>query len=497
MPVFTPGRRWQPPYLPFKREPFNKRALARLEVAIKGPLFGCRMCGNCLLQETAFICPMECPKGERNGPCGGSTKEHCYVDETRPCIWYKIYERSFAMGREDHLLEVLPPLDWDKVGTEQWSGVVNRVKEIGVGKAVGDLLFKPAEVRYQTWGEIFDPIREPDWWQGDNKYHAPQYTEPVSELERRLKSGEFVVTAEVAPPISCKTDKMCKHIENIKPYVAAINFTDNPSATPRTASWACSKMAVDLGAEPVMQIAARDRTRVGLQSEVLGAYDLGIRNILCISGDSMKMAPSPRGRMDVIDIDSIQMLWILRRMRDEGRYMDGRAIKTPPQYFLGAAASPFASEPKFQALREEKKINAGAQFFQTNLVYDIDHMEIWLNELAKRNILDKVYILIGITPLKTVKMAKYMNDSVPGVSIPDALLKRMEDADKAGNAQEEGVQIALELIEKIKEFRGQGVNGLHIMAVGWEDIVPRIVSKAKISEMGSAIHEKEAEHVPS
>jgi methylenetetrahydrofolate reductase (NADPH) len=279
--------------------------------------------------------------------------------------------------------------------------------------------------------------------------------------------------------------------------VAAINFTDNSSATPRTASWACSKMAVDLGAEPVMQIAARDRTRVGLQSEVLGAYDLGIRNILCISGDSMKMAPSPRGRMDVIDIDSIQMLWILRRMRDEGRYMDGRAIKTPPQYFLGAAASPFASEPKFQALREEKKINAGAQFFQTNLVYDIDHMEIWLNELAKRNILDKVYILIGITPLKTVKMAKYMNDSVPGVSIPDALLKRMEDADKAGNAQEEGVQIALELIEKIKEFRGQGVNGLHIMAVGWEDIVPRIVSKAKISEMGSAIHEKEAEHVPS
>jgi methylenetetrahydrofolate reductase (NADH) len=497
MPGFTPGRRWQPPYLPFKREPFNKRALATLEVAIKGPLFGCRMCGNCLLQETAFICPMECPKGERNGPCGGSTKEHCYVDETRPCIWYKIYERSFAMGREDHLLEVLPPLDWDKVGTEQWSGVMHRVGEIGTGKAISGLIARNPEVRYQTMESIFEPIREPDWWQGDNKYHAPKYTEPVSELERRLKAGEFVVTAEVAPPVSCKTDKMCKHIENLKPYVAAINFTDNPSATPRTASWACSKMAIERGAEPVMQIAARDRTRVGLQSEVMGASDLGIRNILCISGDSMKMAPSPRGRMDVIDIDSIQMLWILRRMRDEGKYMDGREIKTPPQFFLGAAASPFASEPKFQALREHKKINAGAQFFQTNLVYDTEHMEVWLNELAKRNILDKVYILIGITPLKTLKMAKYMNDEVPGVSIPLRLMNRMQHAEKAGNGQEEGVQIALELIEKIKKFRGQGVNGLHIMAVGWEDIVPRIVSEAKISEMGSAVPQKEAEQVPA
>jgi hypothetical protein len=234
MPGFTPGRRWQPPYLPFDREPFSKRALATVEKAIKGPLFGCRMCGNCLLQETAFICPMECPKGERNGPCGGSTKAHCYVDETRPCIWYQIYDRSFKLGREEHLLEVLPPLDWDNVGKEQWSGVMHRVGEVGTGKVLG---------------------REPDWWQGDNQYHAPKYSEPASELERRLKAGEFVVTAEIAPPVSCKTDKMCKHIETLKAYVAAVNFTDSPSATPRTASWACSKMALERGAEPVMQIA--------------------------------------------------------------------------------------------------------------------------------------------------------------------------------------------------------------------------------------------------
>jgi methylenetetrahydrofolate reductase (NADPH) len=188
----------------------------------------------------------------------------------------------------------------------------------------------------------------------------------------------------------------------------------------------------------------------------------------------MKMAPEPRGRMDMIDLDSIQMLWVLRRMRDEGKYLDGRSMKFPPKYFLGAAASPFASEPRFQAIREHKKVNAGAQFFQTNLVFDPDGLEVWLNELAKRNILDRVFILIGITPLKSLKMAEYMHYEVPGVSIPEKLLKRMEAA--GDGAEEEGVKIALEIIEAVKDK--QGVNGIHLMAVGWEEIVPKIVTEA-------------------
>jgi methylenetetrahydrofolate reductase (NADPH) len=245
-------------------------------------------------------------------------------------------------------------------------------------------------------------------------------------------------------------------------------------------SWACSTIAIQQGAEPVMQIAARDRTRVGLQAEVLGANALGIKNILCLSGDSMKMSPEPRGRMDIIDLDSIQMLWVLRRMRDEGIYLDGRTMKFPPKFFLGAAASPYASEPRFQAIREHKKVNAGAQFFQTNLVFDLETMEIWLNELAKRNVLDKVFILIGITPLKSLKMAQYMNNDVPGVFIPDVLLKRMEAA--GDGAEEEGVQIALELIAGVKKM--QGVHGLHIMAVNWEEIVPRIVTEAGLLPEG-------------
>lgn len=480
MPIFTPGRRWQPPYLPFRKEKFGDRILESVERISKGPMFGCRMCGNCLLQETAFICPMECPKGLRNGPCGGSTPEKCYVDKTRPCIWFKIYERSFKMGREEMLLEVLPPLDWEKVGTETWGDVARQVKKVGYGKFFGGLFSADKEIRENNWSSVFKPVRQPEWWQGDSEYHPAKYSEPVSDLEKRLKAGEFVVTSEVAPPVTVATKKLISNIDIVKPYVAAINFTDCPSATPRMSSWSCSATAIKQNAEPVMQIAARDRTRVGLQAEVMGAYNLGIRNILCLSGDSMSMSPSPRGRMDIVDIDSVQMLWVLRRLRDDAHYLDGRELKTPPQYFLGSAASPFASDPRTQAIREHKKINAGAQFFQTNLVYDADGLEIWLNELAKRNILDKVYILVGITPLKNFKMAKYMNDDVPGVFIPEPLLKRME---KAGDgAAEEGLTIALELIEKIRTK--QGVNGLHIMAVGWEEIVPRLVTEAGLLPKG-------------
>jgi methylenetetrahydrofolate reductase (NADPH) len=188
----------------------------------------------------------------------------------------------------------------------------------------------------------------------------------------------------------------------------------------------------------------------------------------------MEMSSIPKGKMDILDMDSVHMLWILRRMRDEAIYMDGRQIKFPPKYFLGAAGSPYASDPRIQAIREHKKVNAGAQFFQTNLVYDPDGLDDWLEALEKRGILDKVFILIGITPLKSLKVANYMNEEVPGVTIPEKLVKRMEAA--GDKAEEEGVQIALELIDAVKNKKG--VNGFHLMAVGWEEIVPRIITES-------------------
>jgi methylenetetrahydrofolate reductase (NADPH) len=381
------------------------------------------------------------------------------------------------LGREELLLEVLPPLDWEKVGEDTWRDIFRNVAKIGYKKVARGLLARSAETRKQTWDGIFRPVRQPEWWQGDSKYHPPAYTEPVSELERRLVAGEFVVTSEITPPLSAKTDKLIHNIESTRHYVSALNFTDNASAMPRMTSWACSQIAMEHEAEPVLQISARNRSRGNLQSEVIGATALGVRNILCVTGDSAKLSPSPRDKMDINDLDAIQMLWILRRMRDEGKYLDGREIKYPPKFFLGAAASPYSSNPVFQALREQKKVNAGAQFFQTNLVFDINGMENWLNELARRNVLDKVYILIGIAPIKSLKMAVMLSE-VPGVYLPAQILNRIDRANVAGNAQEEGVQIALELITKVKTYHRQGIHGIHLMPVGWDEIVPRLVMEA-------------------
>jgi len=475
MSGIKPARRWQPAFYPFKREKFGRRVLAKTELCIKGPLFGCRMCGNCLLQETAFICPMECPKGMRNGPCGGVTPEkNCYVDETRKCVWYAIYKRALKTGREEILLEVLPPLDWDKVGTETWGDVVRQIRKVGTGKFIGGIFLKDKVKKTEIWDSVFKTIRQPNWWQGDADHHPAANSEPVSDLERRLRKGEFVVATEVTPPLGIQTGKLVRNIDLVKPYVTAINFTDNSSARSRMSSIACCNVALSAKAQPVFQIAARDTTRSGLQSTVIGLNSMGIYNVLCVSGDSPKVGPSPTGNMNFIDLDSVQMLWILRRMRDEGIYLDGRKMKDNPKLFLGAATSPFASDSVIQAIKDHKKVNAGAQFFQTNLIFEPERLDLWLEQLYKRNLLNKVFIIIGLAPLKSYKIAQYLHSKIPGVSLPENILKRMEKAGES--APEEGVQIALELIDSIKGK--QGVNGIHIMTLGWESIVPRIVTEA-------------------
>src|SRR6185369_5333890 len=202
-----------------------------------------------------------------------------------------------------------------------------------------------------------------------------------------------------APPLAASPDEVVKKINLLRDHIDAANFTDNPSATPRMSSLACAVLSLQHGLEPVMQIAARDRTRMGLQSEVLGAAALGVRNVLCLTGDHSRLGPAPHGRMDIWDLDSIQMIWLLRRMRDECHFLDSRELKCSPELFLGAAGSPFASNDRFQAMREHKKVNAGAQFFQTNLIYDVDGFERWLAALDKRGVLRRVYILAGVTPI--------------------------------------------------------------------------------------------------
>ncbi len=506
MALFTPLRRWQPAFRPFGRTSLPGRMLAFTERCVKGPLFGCRMCGNCLLQETAFICHMECPKGIRNGPCGGVNNGYCYVDPKRRCVWALIYERSRRMHREHRLLEVLPPVDWDRAGTETWGEVVRKVREAGFRR-----IFFPAGIKSHARGKsetqpgrpthgqppgqsgndssghrrtrrhvignnleelVFKPIRQPEWWKGDAEYHPPAVTGPQSFLESSLRAGKFVITSEITPPLSASADKLKEKIELIKPWVSAINFTDGSSAIPRMSSIACCSIAAAHGADPVLQISARDSTRSGLQSQAVGANILGVKNILCLSGDSPRVGPKPRGNLNIIDLDSVQMLWILRRMRDEGIWLDGREMKHRPEFFLGAAASPFAQDPSLQVIRDRKKINAGAQFFQTNLVFDPDSLDGWLENLEKQQLLDKVFVLVGVSPLRTLSMAKYLNDKIPGITVPDHIMKRMEQA--GADASAEGIRIAVETIRRLRTK--PGISGVHIMPLGWEAAVPQIVN---------------------
>jgi len=330
---------------------------------------------------------------------------------------------------------------------------------------------RPSE-RKRKWDDFFREIRQPDWWQGDALPHPAPPHEAVSHLEEVLAAGKFAVTAEISPPVTADAEEVTRKVLLFKEYVDAVNFTDNPSATPRMSSLACSLLALRNGVEPVLQIAARDRTRMGLQGEVLGASALGIRNILCLTGDHPRLGPPPNGRMDIWDLDAIQSLWIIRQMRDEGHFLDCREIKCVPQAYLGAAGSPNSSTPLIQAMREEKKINAGAQFLQTNLVFDFERFVEYLEALERRDVTARAPLLVGVSPIRSVKAAHYMNQ-IPGVRVPDAYIQRME---ASADAKEESVQMTLELIDKIKRLRG--VRGLHFMSVTWESIVPRLIRES-------------------
>jgi methylenetetrahydrofolate reductase (NADPH) len=388
-----------------------------------------------------------------------------------------IYRRAERLGMLDKLLEVNPPIDGSRAGRETWIDLVQFYRERKQGPHPVHF-FTDRERFNREWNQFFFDLRQPDWWQGDAEYHPAAYEAPASHLEASLRTGRFVVTAEIAPPLGASGNIIKKKVGWLSGYVTAANFTDNASASARMNSLASSHMCLEAGLEPVMQLQTRDRTRTVLQSDAMGAAGLGIRNILCLSGDHHRFGPDPIAKPDQFDMDAVQLIWMLRRMRDEHIYLDGRNIKQPPMFFLGAAGSPYGALPQYEALRAEKKVNAGAQFIQTQPVFDYNGFVSWLEALDKRNILDKVYVLAGLVPLKSANAAHFMADDVPGVKIPKEFIRRMDDAKDKESQQETGVAIALEIIEKLKAT--PGISGIHVMAVHWEDIVARLVTEADL-----------------
>jgi methylenetetrahydrofolate reductase (NADPH) len=315
-----------------------------------------------------------------------------------------------------------------------------------------------------------------------------------SNLEKVLKNGHFAVTGELGPPQNADGDVIRKKAKLLKGNVDAVNLTDNQTAIVRMSSIGAGTIVVQEGLEPVIQMTCRDRNRLAMQSDLLGAYALGMRNLLCLSGDHQTFGNHPSAK-NVFDMDSIQLVQMVTGLRDQHAFQCGEALKgQEPRFFVGAAESPFANPIEFRPYRLGKKVKAGANFIQTQLIYDIDGFKTFMTKVRELGLHEKVYILAGVGPLKSPTMARYMKDNVPGLRVPDPLIERMEAAgapwahkskdeltkeDKKARStawQNEGIQICIELIQQIREI--EGVAGAHIMAIEWEEAVKPIVEGA-------------------
>lgn len=305
-----------------------------------------------------------------------------------------------------------------------------------------------------------------------------------SNLEKVLKHGHFAVTAELGPPKNADAEVVRKKASILKGFVDAANITDNQTAIVRMSSIAAGTIALQAGLEPVMQMTCRDRNRLGMQSDLLGAYALGLRNILCLTGDHQTFGNHPQSK-NVHDIDSLQLVQMVVGLRDQACFQCGEEIKgANPRFFVGAAENPFGDPFEWRPYRLGKKAKAGANFIQTQMIFNVPKFREFMKRVVDLGVHQQVSILAGIGPLKTPGAAKYMRDQVPGMDVPNEIVERMEAAGKgiedkkakAAAYKDEGLKICIEMIQQMREI--EGVAGVHLMAIEWEEAVPILTGKA-------------------
>lgn len=299
-----------------------------------------------------------------------------------------------------------------------------------------------------------------------------------SRLEQVISAGHFAVTAECGPPKGSDVSVLEQKSKHLKGIVDAVNVTDNQTAIVRMSSVAACSILKQMGIEPVLQMVTRDRNRIALQSDLFGAYALGIRNVLCLTGDHQTFG-NQKAAVGVFDLDSIQLVKTVRDMRDQGKIIGGEDIQGPPKMFIGAAENPFADPVSWRVVRLAKKIEAGVDFIQTQCIFNVERFEEFMAQARDMGLTEKVSILAGITPLKGVGMARYMATKVAGMDIPEDMIKRMSGIAKENQA-DEGIRIAVETIQRVREIKG--VAGIHLMAIEWEHKVPEILKAAGLAE---------------
>ncbi len=295
-----------------------------------------------------------------------------------------------------------------------------------------------------------------------------------SQLERMFAAGHFVLTGECGPPRGARAETVHEKAKLLKGCVDACNVTDNQTSVVRMSSMAGCLLLQQNGIEPTLQMVVRDRNRIALQSDILGAAAMGIGNMLCLSGDHQIFGDDPQAK-NVFDIDSIQLIGLVKMMRDEGVFPSGKEIQGPPKMFIGAAVNPFADPYEIRVPRLELKVKAGVDFVQTQCIYNLEKFERYMEDLRKKGLHEKVYIMAGVTPLKSAGMAKFMKRMVAGMDIPDDVIARVAAEPKEKQA-DKGIEIAIETIQRVREI--EGVAGVHLMAIEWEEKVAEITERA-------------------
>ncbi len=314
-----------------------------------------------------------------------------------------------------------------------------------------------------------DPVSPPGSPLPEKKGHVS-----LGRLERLLRAGKFVVTAELAPPDSALAEDVYARARVFDGYVDGMNATDGSGANCHMSSVAMCALLTMVGYSPVLQISCRDKNRIAIQGDVLGAAAMGVSNILCLSGDGVQVGDHPEAK-PVFDLDSLSLLETIRTMRDEAHFLSGRPITSPPQVFLGAAENPSALPYDFRPHRLAKKIAAGAEFVQTQYVFDIEQLRRFMAKTRDLGLLEKCFILPGVGPLASARTATWIRNNVPGIQIPDAIIKRLEGAKQP---KQEGRRICIELIQQIREI--EGVSGVHVMAYRQEEAVAEIIRQAGV-----------------
>jgi methylenetetrahydrofolate reductase (NADPH) len=450
--------RWAPALAPWVRGLGQARAAAWImpvERAAKSAFFDCRMCGQCALAVTGMVCPMGCAKQMRNGPCGGvRANGHCEVNPARRCTWVAATEGDARVqaGHTAAWTHAAAPLDHRRSGQSTWLRAI-----------IGDTA-----------------CASPD------AVASAADRAPVGPLERacqvQREHGGFVTTVEIAPPDSPDPAVLLARAERFRGLVDAINITDGAGANCHMSSVAAASVLAAAGFNPVCQVGCRDRNRIALQGDVLGAAALGVRNVLCLTGDDVSQGDHPSAK-PVFDLDAVNLLHILSGMRDRAEYASGRKLEQAPKLFLGATANPFVPPYAERVANLERKIDAGAQFIQTQFCFDLALLEDFMRAVRARGLHQRASIIVGVGTLSSAKALRWMAEHVPGVHVPHAVTERIA---AAADPKAEGRRVCVETIHALRQI--EGVAGVHLMGHKNEAALAQIIVEAGLRARPALTH---------